>query len=603
MPITEAATPHARAWKDCLAVLMVLLVICCLWIAVIALLDPAFSVADPQQNNWSIAFRNAIPPTLLTLLLWTSTRRLLLSTWITVLILSALYAANALKLEHLETPLLPTDFRVIGNNFGGGLLLHYLPSAPRDIIASVVAALVLIGLCLEPPSAWLRAWRRGAFALVSIVLGASLLAGVSPWRELYPRSLLEFQSWSPIHSMEHAGLIAGLLRYHWEFSGPAPEPDPQLASDLLSRYRETWSTAAPATDALPDIVVVQSESFFDPARLNGIEAGATLQNYRALAARSVHGDLRVPAYGGGTIRTEFEVLSGLSMRYFPQDEYPYFRLADRPLRGLTSILNARGYHTVAIHPNDPAFWNRKSALQSMGFAEFRSISDFDRAQRDGWFISDSELTQSVLRQLPDEGPPRFVFAISMGAHGPYDETPINDRARRDAIAVPAELKPSRATRLRTYLYLLENADNALGELAAALERRPRRTLLLFYGDHLPALPKTYAQLGFRDGASPNAQAVPWLLFDNARPDSGGQRVDSASFFLPGQLLHAANIDDDPYFRVTEAVRAKTRFEGAFKPAEDAGLSALMPLRQRDQEQALIQTLLDEPAQLSIGSRE
>lgn len=573
-----------------------LVITCVLWTLVIGLYDPAFSAEDLQQTKWNIGIRNAIPITLLSVLLWTWTRRPFLSLWISAIVLRLLYSANALKLEHLETPLLPTDFKVIGSNFGGGLMLHYLPSELHHLLASLIATLVLAGLLLESPTAWLRGTRRGVIAGIGMLLMATLLVGIKPWRMIYPRDLLEFQSWSPNHSMEHAGLVAGLLRYHWEFSGTENEPDRAVARDLLVRYRDAWapatSSAASDVAALPDIVVVQSESFFNPARLNGIERGRFMQNYRALAAHSQHGDLRVPAYGGGTIRTEFEVLTGLAMRYFPQDEYPYFRLTDKPLRGLATVLGEHGYQTLAIHPNDPAFWNRGAALRSLGFDEFSSMSDFDTAEHDGWFVTDSELSRSIVRQLPVDGPPRFVFAISMGAHGPYDQPPINDPARRDAIAVPDSLPPRNASRLRNYLYKLENADRALGELVAEIKQRPRRTLLLFYGDHLPALPTTYAYLGFRDGKAANVQTVPWLLFDSAKPRGGAQHIDSASFFLAGQLLSAAGINDDPYFRLSEAIREKTQFEAGFTPAEDTGLSSLMPLRQRAHDQDLIRDILD-----------
>jgi hypothetical protein len=571
-------------------VIIALFALCALWLTLICVLDPAFSTEQPAPEQWAIALRNAIPPALLTGLLWVCTRRALLSTWITMLIVCALYAANALKLDHLQTPLLPTDFRVLGNNMGGGLLLRYLPSTPRDALVFAAIALVTLGLFLEPASAWLRGRRRGIAAVAGIALTLSLLGGLKPWRVLYSQDLLEFRTWSPIESMERAGLVAGMLQYHWEFTGGTSTIDPALARDLLGRRRQSWATALPVESELPDIVVVQSESFFDPSRINGIPREGTIPHFRALSERAVHGDLFVPAFGGGTIRTEFEVLSGLAMRYFAHDDYPYFRLTDSPLPSIASVLAARGYHTVAIHPNEASFWNRATAFQSLGFDDFRTISDFRESPRDGWYVSDAALTESILKQLADDGPPRFVFAISIGAHGPYDDAPISDVARRDAISVPAELNPTRAMRLRNYLYLLQNADNALQELVTAIEQRPRRTLLLFYGDHLPALPKAYAQLGFRDGAPPGNQPVPWLLFDNAAPNRASEHVDSASFYLPGQLLRAAGILDDPYFLLTEDIRAQTRFKQPFTPAEDAGLAALMQLRQRSQDKALIEAL-------------
>jgi phosphoglycerol transferase MdoB-like AlkP superfamily enzyme len=585
---SQDASSTPRAWPTWFVISAYAVLAVWLWTAAIEVLDPAFAAGFPAAETAGIALRNALPIALLSVLLWALTRRPLLSLWISGLLLSILYAVNALKLEHLETPLLPIDFDVIGRNFGGGLLLRYLPSEPTNFLTYALCALVLIGLLTESPTRFLRGRRRIAVALAGIALASTLLAGIKPWRMLYARDLLQFQSWSPSHTMEHAGLIAGLLRYRWEFSGPAAKADPIIATDLLQRHRSALSATAGIASQPPDIIVVQSESFFDPARLNGVDAAETIPNFRSLAARSTHGDLRVPAFGGGTIRTEFEVLSGLALRYFPQDEYPYFRLTSTPVPSLASVLAAHGYRTLALHPNDPAFWNRGAALSALGFAEFQSASAFADAEHDGYFVSDSALTKSILANLSDDGPPQLIFAISMGAHGPYDDSPIRDHVRRDSIPVPDGLSVRNATRLRNYLYLIGNADQALGELVEGLGQRSRRTLLLFYGDHLPALPKTYAHLGFRDGAPPTSQPVPWLLFDSAATGAQGQRVDSAAFFLPGQLLAAAGMADDAYFRLTETVREETRFQAEFTPAEDAGLAALMPLRQRGEEQALFE---------------
>jgi hypothetical protein len=103
-------------------------------------------------------------------------------------------------------------------------------------------------------------------------------------------------------------------------------------------------------------------------------------------------------------------------------------------------------------------------------------------------------------------------------------------------------------------------------------------LLLFYGDHLPALPLLYEGAGFDDGAKGPEQPVPWLLLDSARPDAVA-RIDTASFYLPGLLLDVAGIGDQPYFRLLEAVRRTDAPADGWQPAEDEGLAAAMRLRQ------------------------
>jgi hypothetical protein len=54
----------------------------------------------------------------------------------------------------------------------------------------------------------------------------------------------------------------------------------------------------------------------------------------------------------------------------------------------------------------------------------------------------------------------------------------------------------------------DRLQEELGRLAAHLHSRERRTLLLFYSDHLPPLNAVFANLRFADGLSAQQQPVP-----------------------------------------------------------------------------------------------
>ena len=81
--------------------------------------------------------------------------------------------------------------------------------------------------------------------------------------------------------------------------------------------------------------------------------------------------------------------------------------SDAPVRG------DHGYRSVAIHPNAAAFWNRARAYPALGFSRFVDAASFPQDRIVGLFTSDAALTDRVLDELADDGPPQFVFAISM----------------------------------------------------------------------------------------------------------------------------------------------------------------------------------------------
>ncbi|HEX8778973.1 MAG TPA: LTA synthase family protein, partial [Rhodanobacter sp.] len=97
---------------------------------------------------------NAWPGLLFAGLLLVMTRRVLLSFGLAYLLQGLIYGVNALKVANLGTPLLPADFRMVGQLRKGGfhLLAGYLPHSPWPYLALLAGVLILIAMWrLEPP--------------------------------------------------------------------------------------------------------------------------------------------------------------------------------------------------------------------------------------------------------------------------------------------------------------------------------------------------------------------------------------------------------------------------------------------------------------------
>jgi phosphoglycerol transferase MdoB-like AlkP superfamily enzyme len=210
------------------------------------------------------------------------------------------------------------------------------------------------------------------------------------------------------------------------------------------------------------------------------------------------------------------------------------------------------------------------------------------------------MTDEIMTQLKSDGPPQFIFAISIEAHGPYDIDPTHV-AERDAIPVPAGVEGRDKLELQNYLYHLKHADAELGRLVKLLAQRERPSVVLFYGDHLPALSNSYHTTGFVDGGDMLSQAGVWLLVDPKHP---GQRhtVDTAAWLLPGKLLTHVGINDDPYFALTdllgpqlaaltEAPGAPPRAEGDEQKRLDHAMASVDQLRMSGK----LDDLLPQPA--------
>jgi phosphoglycerol transferase MdoB-like AlkP superfamily enzyme len=559
----------------------VVLVMMAGFVLLTGLLDGDDGVAASQlivQPAFPLA--NAMPGLMLALLLLVMTRRAFLSFGLAYLAQVVVYGVNSLKVANLGTPLVPADFRMVGQLGKGGMhvLGSYLPHSPWPYLGLVAGVALIAALWrFEPPLFQRRT--GGKRVIAGAVLAATfgtLLVGVPGWGSLYNGHKLWLEPWSAAATTSHSGLVSSLVMFHLQDRHTKQKVDPGAVSQLLQTtgdaVRARMQTMPDPNTALPDIVVVQSESFFDPSIMHGYENADLTPNLKRLAAQGMSGPLHVPTFGGGTIRTEFEVLTGLSLRYFNTMQFPYLQLNNKVVPSMVRVLRSHGYETIAIHGNDPTFWNRNTAFNALGFDRFVSQSGFPAdAAMDGKYMADSAMTDEIMSQLKDSGPPQFLFAISLEAHGPYDVTP-KDVAARDAIVVPSAVDPAHKQQVQTYLYHMQHADQELGRLAALLAKRNRPTLLLFYGDHLPGLDDAYRETGFVDGQSMLSQAGTWLLIDPRNPGNA-QRVDMASWMLPGLLLERAGVHDDAYFALTQVLAPSlavlTRAPGATPPPIDA----------------------------------
>ncbi|MBL0222642.1 MAG: LTA synthase family protein [Dokdonella sp.] len=603
MTATPLSTPLRRNLPHVLWLLLVVVIfaISASW------LDPALGwpMYAVDGAHLGLVAINILPFVLIVLLLGALTRRVVLSSWIGLLLLIASHAANTAKLQQLEMPLLPGDFHFL-EEIGSALPLfvHYIGTSLQPVLIALGVLALTVALFREAAWPLMRGWKRLAVAAVSITLGVGIIQGWTPWRAVYSAERLRFEPWSVVDSARKAGMVGNLVLYNWELAKRQElHPDRNAARELLranvdglrEHLSPNSSSLAMPSGTQPDIVIIQSESLFDPARLNGAPKNTYLPNFHRLAKRGLSGELKVPTYAGGTIRTEFEVLTGLALAFFPGVQYPYFEIADRPIPGIVRTLSRQGYQTTAIHPNSGVFWNRNQAYQQIGFDRFVDERAFSKDDIVGLFTGDAALTDHVLAQLDQDGPPQLIFAVTMENHGPFDWRPGLDAERLAAMQMPAGLDEGGEYWMRNYLYLLGDADHELGRLADALQKRKRRTLLLFYGDHLPALPPVYQQIGFADGKAAKTQPVPWLLLDNRRKLAEHGPMDTTAWLLPSILLETAGIGGDRYFATLAALRDSLPTDVMASSSGLPGeLRALGQLRFRNELEPILDTVLDGP---------
>ena len=537
----------------------------------------SIGVAADAYRSLSTVLTNALPGLLACLAIFVATRRLLLSFLLGFAAQAAVYKASSIKLEVLQTHVALEDIHFLGSIDSGSLALFgaYVDGSAATW-AAVGTGLVVLALTawFEPP--WFRHAGPVRFALLALVVAgtASLVSAGWPWTRIQDPDMRPRARFTSMPTVLHRGLMNNLVHQHVERKSRVFEIDGAAlhASARQLRAAADRSPASadrPLAGQRPDIIVVLSESFFDARTLRGLdEIADPIPNVRSWLDAGHGGRMSVPAYAGGTIRTEFEILTGMPVRAFPGAGFPYSDLDLRRAPSLPKLLaRDAGYRTVAIHGNQGSFYNRVGTYGPMGFQKFLTAREF-RAEghKDGLWYSDQSMTDLLLGEIEADHAPLFAFAISMQNHGPYRwARTFRKPDAWNAIALPDGVSADSATELRTLLYHLGSADAQFGRLLEVLQRRDRPYLLLFFGDHLPGLKSTYPELGFVDGKPPRAQRPPWLLLrGQGRTTWPAERDISFPWQLPAELAWEAGIES-AYFDFSRQAGAALGQDYARKP--------------------------------------
>ena len=320
---------------------------------------------------------------------------------------------------------------------------------------------------------------------------AGLLAGAGGVVLLLAGSLARsqpvFEPAADIHTM---GFTPAMWRY-----AQAERQD----LDLQDQAPFAQSLHAPA--CLPHLVLVQSESFFDPRRYYAQYVQPTiLQQFDHLAAEGQRGQLQVPSWGANTVRTEYAVLSGLEPALMQVHQFnPYRRLSKHIVPSLAQYLRSIGYRTICVHPYAATFYRRNKAMPLLGFDEFIDIQAFTKDDYFGAYVSDQALGQKVTELLQQQtAQPLFVFVITMENHGPLHWETVTAEERTQLLQ---HALPKGAEDLAPYSRHIVHTDQMLAQLCSSLSQLDRPASLCLYGDHVPIMSGVYQQLGTPDGAT------------------------------------------------------------------------------------------------------
>lgn len=243
----------------------------------------------------------------------------------------------------------------------------------------------------------------------------------------------------------------------------------------------------PEPESLPNIIFVQLESFCDMNLFDGFTFSEDpTPVFTDLKKSYPHGYLTVPSIGAGTANTEFEVLCGMSLKFFGMGEYPYQTILQTSTNeSICFNLKEYGYTSHAIHNYKANFYDRNNVYAKLGFDTFTSMEYMNGLEYNhvGW-AHDAVLVDYVTEALSSTEAHDLVYCVTVQGHGVY---PTSSYSGEDEEEIRVTALPDGASS-HAYTYFvnqLHETDAFIGALIASVKAMEEETIIVFFGDHLP----------------------------------------------------------------------------------------------------------------------
>ena len=465
-------------------------------------------------------------------------RRALMRTIISVIWLF-LGIINGCILAKRVTPFTYTDLKLVNdlftmqsNYFSNGEALAVIL-----LVASVIAGIVVL-------------WKKGPkyqgkqnrFASV-LAIGAFAFFIPMVTQAAVSNNILADYFENIAQGYEDYGFVYSFSASVVDQGMPAPRDYTQEnVEEVLSRT----NTQASDTDDLPNIICVLLESFIDPKEVNFLNLSENpIPNFDNLYNNYSSGYLTVPVVGAGTANTEFEILTGMGMKYFGLGEYPYKTiLKSTSCESIASDLGNLGYGSHVVHNNGGNFYSRRNAFTQMGFDSFisKEMMNIQEYTPLGTWPTDNILIGEVEKALDSTEQPDFVYTITVQGHGAY---PAEKVIEHPEITVTGAESEGKNNEWEYYVNQIHEVDKFIADFTDMLSKREEKTLVVFFGDHLPTMGLTDEDM--KSGSVFNTKYATWNNFGMEKTSQ-----DLTSYQLLASITDQANIHEGTMFSLHQA---------------------------------------------------
>lgn len=456
-------------------------------------------------------------------------------TWISFSVLAfpleILAVISNIKIAARGTPLLPWDFSMIGEALSVADGYDVTISA-LTVFAIVDTVSIAVGLyfCRKQD---LRTVSRRTLSIGAVAAAAVFVAFFQS--TVYPGIWNQTDS-SRVYQVsqyyDKKGFVVAFAEYT-SYLLPQKEPEgysentiESLSDSIIAAAGDSGQEEQANANKKPNIIVVMSESFWDINRLEHVQfAENPLPVFTSIQQEALHGNLLCHVFGGNTVVSEFEALTGFNGAFFPADYMVYGGFIQEGFQSAVSVLENQGYSTLALHPYVATNYNRNVAYDYFGFDQCLFVDDFSEdTELARNYVSDRALFERMEtefeRMKAEKDAPVFMFAVTMQNHGGYwGSTLIEDG---QVVFTADGYDSDTVDCMNDYFAGLHTADQALEELISYFREVDEETIVVFFGDHMSDAGTKYEKMLSKESwydedaidYEYQAHLVPFLIWNN-----------------------------------------------------------------------------------------
>lgn len=321
-------------------------------------------------------------------------------------------------------------------------------------------------------------------AVVVVVLVAGLGMGVNG---IYKSGKIDPIVWDAAIAYKTNGFIYSFTHSMLATIRKAPEGySEKTLNAIQENIKEVHKAQVPNEDK-PNVIMVQLEAFMDPMILEGVQFSSDpIPNFRKYFEENWSGYMDMPTFGGGTARSEFEVLTGINLDYLSPGEIPHTSglLGEKPIEAMPYILKNYGYTATAIHNFQGNFYNRDTGFANLGFDHFISKEYMAGIQAPKGWPKDDILPSYIDQTLKATEGRDFIYTITVETHGGYNNKYQSDNSR---VKVTGNVDQAVINETQEYIDRLVEVDDFIGALTEYVKHLEEPTVLVMFSDHFPSM--------------------------------------------------------------------------------------------------------------------